>query len=1223
MNEILSLAYYIAYAIRWANNRTTANELRHQENFIVALMPYEELTQNYYQVNGGMALRICPNLVPLINIHLHRNIFLEVLAQIEAGTHPINVNVDVQFEDAQPPRPNFFDNYINNIHDERTRESVCQTMNRLNEVIEGITYNGVDENGDPVVEANNPKSRPNGLVVGRVQSGKTRNYIGLMLKAFDEGWNTIFVLTSNSTELREQTASRIAKDFARAGITDRYARQIDVSVDANLPANDTAGYLYWGVVIKEVTNLNNFKQWLNDSRAVHQSMRVMIIDDEADNATPNANSEPDLLDEADIDLEIEKLEGLTENDQYVGLVPVVEWLRNLRTFNDEHAAIALTRRILTQGQGSAKALRDALFQDQNWKGLAGVTDDVQGEIYNYYKTGRSNPNVKDFILLIKSILSIAKNRGVINGIIIEIVDKTRNAVEYTYDFRHCAYIAYTATPYACILNENPNATSIYPDFIQSLDKSNQYFGLAEIFGIYDRDNRNSRMPILQTFSDEESVIVEKVKDGARISDDLSVEGDEWVGLKDAISYFICTASARRIRRLRDVVIPENDGSKEFYSSIRDDLWTSMLVHVHHTIGVADGTKDAIRTYLRNFLLRPDFIDICHEAWNRMTADFSEDRFRTLFPNYGEFEPYPNWDQLLPHLEYFRGIDRIQVVVLNTGAAGREDSNRYANNGDGVQRYTDDRAWIVCGGNKISRGLTLPGLTVSYFDRMNKTIPVDTMTQMGRWFGYRRGYEMLPRIWMKPANLQELKKIAQVEELLHPSIRENFDNHYSPADPNHFQTVYSFGRKLSGRERNRRRMDAPMGALIHSKALPIQRDSVVAAYNIVNRFATEHQEKVRNVEEYQYNRIPLWENVPIEDIVGTLTELREFYPEKTKRVLNALIRDVNSSLINEWDVVLGTPAHGVLDHEPGDRNCFRIGDFILSGAHPQINHRDGVLEAESRLHISFYANFPTMILNNTTDFYRNYFRNHPEDLPEGRELPEGFRNRSDSRYMAKAFANMGNPSNKKPVLQFYVIDPQGNVEGLEPGVPLIAISVYWPEHNPDEFVANEVGYEPPRRSIDRAQVFVIVNRILQEANFPMTTAALRAKFLERFPLRTYPNAEVVYNANVRRGNQNGYNYYPFPGKDAYASTHWAASRDATLKIEREFLTACVAILRNTVNRLSFDELRQNVLAADAKWSENLMPATPAELRDRINENPDFNLRCEPGRPYQFWFNREGM
>jgi hypothetical protein len=53
--------------------------------------------------------------------------------------------------------------------------------------------------------------------------------------------------------------------------------------------------------------------------------------------------------------------------------------------------------------------------------------------------------------------------------------------------------------------------------------------------------------------------------------------------------------------------------------------------------------------------------------------------------------------------------------------------------------------IAVGGFSLSRGLTLEGLTVSYF--MRNSIMYDTLMQMGRWFGYRPGYEDLCRVWI--------------------------------------------------------------------------------------------------------------------------------------------------------------------------------------------------------------------------------------------------------------------------------------------------------------------------------------------------------------------------------------------------------------------------------------------------------------------------------------------
>ncbi|REN09897.1 hypothetical protein DSI41_20845, partial [Mycobacterium tuberculosis] len=52
--------------------------------------------------------------------------------------------------------------------------------------------------------------------------------------------------------------------------------------------------------------------------------------------------------------------------------------------------------------------------------------------------------------------------------------------------------------------------------------------------------------------------------------------------------------------------------------------------------------------------------------------------------------------------------------------------------------------IAVGGDKLSRGLTLEGLSVSYYMRVSKMY--DSLLQMGRWFGYRPGYLDLCRIY---------------------------------------------------------------------------------------------------------------------------------------------------------------------------------------------------------------------------------------------------------------------------------------------------------------------------------------------------------------------------------------------------------------------------------------------------------------------------------------------
>ena len=62
---------------------------------------------------------------------------------------------------------------------------------------------------------------------------------------------------------------------------------------------------------------------------------------------------------------------------------------------------------------------------------------------------------------------------------------------------------------------------------------------------------------------------------------------------------------------------------------------------------------------------------------------------------------------------------------------------------------------------LSRGLTLEGLVVSYFLRSANAY--DTLLQMGRWFGYRAGYEDLQRMWMTADLRGYFTDLATVEQ----------------------------------------------------------------------------------------------------------------------------------------------------------------------------------------------------------------------------------------------------------------------------------------------------------------------------------------------------------------------------------------------------------------------------------------------------------------------------
>jgi hypothetical protein len=123
-----------------------------------------------------------------------------------------------------------------------------------------------------------------GMLLGKIQSGKTRAFIGIMAKAFDEGYDFAIVLTKGTQALSEQTMKRLARDFATA-IDDDRLRVYDI---IKLPKNLTQYHLKQKWIIVAKKEKNNLKR-IFDALETHYpdlaKKRLLIIDDEADYAT--------------------------------------------------------------------------------------------------------------------------------------------------------------------------------------------------------------------------------------------------------------------------------------------------------------------------------------------------------------------------------------------------------------------------------------------------------------------------------------------------------------------------------------------------------------------------------------------------------------------------------------------------------------------------------------------------------------------------------------------------------------------------------------------------------------------------------------------------------------------------------------------------------------------------------------------------------------------------
>src|SRR5204863_2247591 len=115
-----------------------------------------------------------------------------------------------------------------------------------------------------------------------------------------------------------------------------------------------------------------------------------------------------------------------------------------------------------------------------------------------------------------------------------------------------------------------------------------------------------------------------------------------------------------------------------------------------------------------------------------------------------------WEDVLRHLH--DAAAPVRVVEVNSRSAG-------------VLNYSDFEKGlnvIAVGGFSLSRGLTLEGLSITYF--LRNSVMYDTLMQMGRWFGYRPGYDDLCRIWMPEDAQGWYAHVAESIEMLRDDLK---------------------------------------------------------------------------------------------------------------------------------------------------------------------------------------------------------------------------------------------------------------------------------------------------------------------------------------------------------------------------------------------------------------------------------------------------------------------
>ncbi|MCL8007900.1 Z1 domain-containing protein [Gelidibacter japonicus] len=549
------------------------------------------------------------------------------------------------------------------------------------------TLNIVKNLGDP---NSNTAFYKKGMVVGSVQSGKTANFNGVINSALDTGYKVIIVLSGIMEDLRVQTQKRIEYDVI--GTLGAGGQGIGVGEDH--PFHDVN-------VISITSDVSDFKKGLLDANFnLHNQRNILIC---------------------------KKNVSILRN--------ILLWLNDF--VSDKHPKIDLPLLIIDDEADNAS------LNNLGHKGREYAT--------------RTN-------MEIRSILSL---------------------------FSKKSYLGYTATPFANVLqdrNEAPEDSysftyrnnpynfqmvdNLFPDdFIELLFPPSNYIGIKHFFDTkgddiikiddlvappIDIDDPNYFHKIPPRFLKDGDVSSTEIGKHTRAANKVDNYPNELDGmpnsLKEAIKCFIISIAIRLSRSSDTIDSPfhQKHHTMLVHISLFTD-WQNRLLKIMQTY-----VDDLKRDLLSDGLDQPVWAEF-ERIWNK--------HYFYIINNITNHLPKDFSDPYLTPKEFSKDIkpllskavEGIEVMAINSST---DDNLVYPK--DSAKKY------IAIGGNRLSRGFTLEGLTINYF--LRKAGTADTLMQMGRWFGYRPGYLDCCKLFTTSDNIEKFNEASIIMEDLEEKFK---------------------------------------------------------------------------------------------------------------------------------------------------------------------------------------------------------------------------------------------------------------------------------------------------------------------------------------------------------------------------------------------------------------------------------------------------------------------
>ena len=311
-------------------------------------------------------------------------------------------------------------------------------------------------------------------------------------------------------------------------------------------------------------------------------------------------------------------------------------------------------------------------------------------------------------------------------------------------FTRSNYIGFTATPFANVFidpetTEEMENQDLFPeDFIVAMPTPSNYIGPEKIFA--ENGEYHSQLVCITDAGVEES-------DGYSFyfKHRKDWQGDLPDSLTDAIYAFYLVNAIRDLR-----------GDRKTHRS--------MLVNMSRFVNVQKYIRSEIED-IHSIAYREIKFNLSHDFSASMKSPVLK-RIHAVWDKHFSGTEF-DWDDIVEVL--YEAVAPVMIKVVNS--AKGTDKLVYPEN--------ESIRVIAVGGLDLSRGLTLEGLIISYFYR--NTCTYDVLMQMGRWFGYRRGYEDLFRIWTHKASAEWYAEISAATEELKADMRRMNEDKMRPKD----------------------------------------------------------------------------------------------------------------------------------------------------------------------------------------------------------------------------------------------------------------------------------------------------------------------------------------------------------------------------------------------------------------------------------------------------------